>query len=252
MDGSERQRLILDGLRNTGRVDVGDLARETGSSVITIRRDLDQLARVGALRRVRGGAVAAGLRGEGLPFAARTADHAAVKARLAAAVAELIADGEAVGIDSGTTAEAVAHVLATRRVTAVPMSTQAIAALASSASATVVVPGGTVNPAEGSLGGPLLESAFARIRLDTAVLSCCGAAASSGVTAFDLTDAAAKQAMLRAANRAILVLDASKFAVSAMAVVCGLEDLDIVVTERSAPPSVIDGLRDAGTDVVLV
>ncbi|WGL52460.1 DeoR/GlpR family DNA-binding transcription regulator [Nocardioides sp. BP30] len=252
MESAERQRLVLDRLREAGRVEVADLARETRCSVITIRRDLDQLARVGALRRVRGGAVSSGLRGEGLPFAMRASENAEGKGRLAAVAADLISDGEAVGLDSGTTAVAVARALFSRRVTVMPMSVQGIGVLSTSATASVVVPGGTVHPTEGSLSGPLLEAAFARTRLDTAVLSCCGAAEAAGVTAFDFADAAAKQAMMRSANRTILVAEAAKFALTAMAVVCPLTDFDVIVTEQSAPRQLLQTLEDAGAEVHLV
>ena len=108
MGSQVRQKEILDVLHREGRVDVPDLAERLGISTITIRRDLDQLAEAGALRRVRGGAVTTTLRGEGLPFEVRAADDSPLKTRLARAVAGLIADGEAVAIDSGTTGAAAA------------------------------------------------------------------------------------------------------------------------------------------------
>ncbi|HEY7827691.1 MAG TPA: DeoR family transcriptional regulator, partial [Candidatus Limnocylindrales bacterium] len=66
-----RQQAILEQLRRNGRVDVGLLADEFETSPITVRRDLDQLAAGGVLRRVRGGAVSLMMRGEGLPFSMR-------------------------------------------------------------------------------------------------------------------------------------------------------------------------------------
>src|SRR3954447_9182829 len=103
MNSRLRQREILEALRRDGRVEVPGLAERLGISAITIRRDLDHLAEAGALRRVRGGAVTTSLRGEGLPFEVRAVDDFDLKARLGQAAADLIADGEAVAIDSGTT-----------------------------------------------------------------------------------------------------------------------------------------------------
>jgi DeoR/GlpR family transcriptional regulator of sugar metabolism len=122
MDATERMSRLVDDLRRDGRVDVAVAAAKFGTAEMTIRRDLDVLVNQGAARRVRGGAVNLLMRGEELPFAMRELDAVDVKRRIAATVASLIADGEAVGLDSGTTLVEVAHGLAGRRVTAMPMS----------------------------------------------------------------------------------------------------------------------------------
>ena len=49
--------MIIERLREAERVAAAELAEATLSSEMTIRRDLDQLAEQGVLRRVRGGAV---------------------------------------------------------------------------------------------------------------------------------------------------------------------------------------------------
>ncbi|WP_432543325.1 DeoR/GlpR family DNA-binding transcription regulator [Kineococcus sp. SYSU DK002] len=251
MQAELRHKEILDALHRTGRVEVPELAERLDISAITIRRDLDHLASVGALRRVRGGAVTTVLRGEGLPFDVRAADAAALKARLAATAAGLITDGEAVIIDSGTTGAAAAAALAARRIHAMPLSVQAIAALASSPSVDLILPGGTVRKPEGTLVGSGTERAIAALRFDTAVMTCCAASPAAGVMAYDLGDAAVKQAMRTASARTILIAEGAKFTRSALAVVCSLDDLDILVTDSSAPPAVLERLSAVGVQVEL-
>jgi DeoR/GlpR family transcriptional regulator of sugar metabolism len=72
------------------------------------------------------------------------------------------------------------------------------------------------------------------------------------VTAFDLGDAAIKQAVAAAASRVILIAEGAKFALRTMAIVCAMEDVDILVTDSSAPPAVLDRLRAAGVEVSVV
>lgn len=252
MGSPERHQIILDRLHEKGAVDVLELAQQLRISPITVRRDLDQLAVRGVLRRVRGGAVSLLLRGEGLPFVMREIDDAPVKHRMGEAVNGLLVDGEAVAIDSGTTGAAVARAVAGRRLTVMPFSLQALTLLAGSAGVEVLLPGGSVRREEGSFVGPLVEGTLRVMRFDTAVLTCCGVSEAEGVMAHDLQDAAAKRAMSGAARRTILVAEGAKFARSAMAVVTALSAVDVLVTDGAAPGDVLRRLEDSGVQVVTV
>src|SRR5260370_39068164 len=130
MDAAARINQLVEALRLHGRVDVATAAAEFGTAEMTVRRDLDVLGERGGARRVRGGAVNLMMRGEELPFAMRELDALDMKKRIASDVAGLIADGEAVGLDSGTTGPERARVLAGRRVTALAPPLRAAAALA--------------------------------------------------------------------------------------------------------------------------
>lgn len=249
---SPRHEAILETLQARGRVEVADVAAAFEVSEVTVRRDLDELAQAGILRRVRGGAVSVRMRGEGLPYVMRRLEYAAAKERIATAAAALVVDGEAVCVDSGTTGAEVARRLAGRRLTVMPFSVQALEALAGSSTARIILPGGLVNPDEGSIVGPLVEQSLRGLRFDTVFLSCCGASIRDGVTAHDLEDAAAKRAMIGAGRRIILIAEGAKFARSAMSVTCSLRDVDVIVTDETAPTEVLDELRAVGVDVIVV
>src|SRR4029453_5372907 len=96
---------------------------------MTVRRDLEQLSDQGMIERFRGGARSLTLRGQEPPFVMRAHDDLDAKRRIAAAVAELIVDGEGVVLDSGTPCLEVAHLLAPRRLTVMPLSLHAANAL---------------------------------------------------------------------------------------------------------------------------
>ncbi len=252
MEGSERQLALIQTLRTTERVSVGELAEQTGCSEMTIRRDLDQLAEQGVLRRVRGGAVSLLLRGEAMPFAIREQEAAAVKDRIAAAVAALLADGEAVILDGGTTTLTIARRLAGRRLTVVPLDLHAANALSGGPPLRLLVPGGEATPGSLSFTGPLTAGALGSLRVDTAVIGVCGLSAEHGLTAHDLPEVAVKQAAMAAARRTIAVCDAAKFGRTGLGHVCPVTALDLVVTDTSAPPAAVAALRHTGVEVHLV
>ena len=249
-DARGRQAEIIRGLKRSTVVSVAELAQRLATSEITIRRDLAELESAGLLRRVRGGAVSAMLRGEELPFAMRELEYAEAKRRIAAVAVGLISDGEAVVLDSGTSGLAAAHEIRQRRVTVMPLSLSAIGALAAAEPVSMLLPGGTVRPHELSVVGPMVQDNLAALRFDTMLLSCCGFDVDRGVTAFDLQDAAVKRAALHASARVIAMVDGSKFVRTAMAVVCAATDIDVVVTDSSAPVDAVAALEAAGVRVL--
>jgi DeoR/GlpR family transcriptional regulator of sugar metabolism len=218
---------------------------------MTIRRDLDRMVTMGLARRVRGGATSLMMRGEELPFAMRMLEKAPAKSRIAEAVAAMLRDGEAVALDSGTTTTLIARSLAGRRLTVLPLSLHAAAALPAGGSVRLLVPGGEVRPGELAMVGPLALASIAALQFDTAIVSCCGLA-DGRVTTHDLGDAAVKQAIVKSAARVILATDSAKFRQTAMAVVCAVAEADVVVTDTGAPAEAVSALQAAGLEVLCV
>ncbi|MET7986550.1 MULTISPECIES: DeoR/GlpR family DNA-binding transcription regulator [unclassified Streptomyces] len=250
MSNADRHGLIAKAVRDSGDATVQELAELTGASEMTIRRDLDTLAAQGVLERVRGGARTLLLRGEEPPFALRTNESVDAKRRIAAEVSTLIADGESVLLDSGTTCLEVARLLRERPVTVVPLSLQAIHLLGETPGpATLVVPGGQPRAAEGALTGPLTLASLAALRFDTAVIGCCGLSAADGLTAYDLDDATVKRAGIASSRRVVLATDGSKLGHTAFAHVGPSTLLHTIVTDVTAPPDEVTALEDAGTVV---
>lgn len=244
----DRHRRILDAVQHAGQLGVTQLAELTGTSEMTVRRDLEQLADQGMLERYRGGARTLTLRGEEPPFTVRMHESREAKRRIAEAVAGLIADGEAVVLDSGTTCLEVARLLTSRRLTVMPLSLHAANALTGAARLRLLLPGGEPRPEELALTGPLAQASLAALRFDTAILGCCGLTA-AGLTAHDLADAAIKQAIIASAHRVIAVADPAKLSRTALAFVAPVSALSMVVTTDDAAEEDTNALAAAGTVV---
>ncbi|MGR3868268.1 DeoR/GlpR family DNA-binding transcription regulator [Streptomyces graminifolii] len=253
MSNADRHGAIAQAVREAGRITVQELADLTGASEMTIRRDLDTLAAQGVLERVRGGARTLLLRGEEPPFALRAHEGVEAKRRIAAGVSALIADGETVLLDSGTTCLEIAHLLRRRPVTVMPLSLQAVHVFGETPGpATLMVPGGQPRAAEGALTGPLTLASLAALRFDTAVIGCCGLSAAQGLTAYDLDDAAVKKAAIAVARRIVVATDSTKLGHTAYAHVGPSTLLHTVVTDSAAPADEIAALEDTGTVVKAV
>lgn len=251
MGGETRIGELVRSLRRDGRVEVAASARALGVAEMTIRRDLDVLADRGLARRVRGGAVSLLLRGDETPYALRELEAVDAKRRIGTAVAGRLRDGEAVALDSGTTALAVARALAGRRLTVMAAGLRIAMELADEGSARLLQPGGEIRPGELAAGGQLAVSAIRSLRFDTAVICPCGLAAAA-VTAYDLEDAAVKQAMIESSARVIVAADSAKLGHAAMAVICPLGRVDLLITDSGAADEALAPFAAAGVECARV
>jgi hypothetical protein len=227
------------------------LSRLTGVSVITIRRDLAELAHEGLVTRVHGGALRAPRRGAARPASMRRRQDVEIKRRLAQATAELIEDGEAVIIDSGTTCEMVAEQLAGRDIRVLCLSLGAGAAVASVRGAAVTIAGGPVDPESLSLFSAEAVEAVHAFRADVAVLSTCAVSTREGLTVMESDDAMVKRAIMASSTRRVLPTAPSKITQTNTYRFGRIEDLDTLLTTSQIDPEALEELRGAGVDVVL-
>lgn len=252
MDSEQRLRYVVEELARAGRVGVTELARSTGASEMTVRRDLDLLQSQGLVRRVRGGAVGVALRGEVIPFALRAKQGREVKSRIGTAVAELVSDGEAVALDNGTTCLAVARALAGRPITVMPLSLHSAVVLGESARTKLILPGGEVSSPELASYGALAEAGVRGIHFDTAVISSCAALPAHGLTTNTLADAAMKRALVESAARVVLAIESAKLQRTAMVTVAALDAVDVLVTDADADADALESYRSADVEIRLV
>jgi DeoR family transcriptional regulator of aga operon len=251
MNATDRRQRTLELLADRGEVSVSELSREAGVSEMTIRRDLEALEREGLLRRVHGGAISSVSRGYEPPFALRAGRGGDAKARIGKLAATLVDEGETVIIDVGSTTLELARALGdSARLTVVTPSLRVAEVLGASGDVRVIVTGGIARHGELSLVGDLAERAFSELHCDTVFLGAGGVDARAGVTEFNLEDTRVKRAALTSARRCVVLADASKLGRVALASVCSLERVDVLVTDDSASRDALSPITDSGVEVL--
>jgi DeoR family transcriptional regulator of aga operon len=255
--GRLRRDRILALIREREFVRVGELSDRFGISEVTVRSDLDMLAARGQVHRVRGGAIPRVIPQPEQPFEDSITSHAAEKVAIGQAAAALIRDGETVLLDVGTTVAAVARALVEREDLhdAVVFTNGLKTALELERAAsriTVVVLGGTLRPLQHSLVDPLATLILDQITVKSVLIGCNGVDPVGGVTNINLPEAEIKKRMLKIAGRRIILADGGKIGRVELAHLCPIEDVDMVITGRSADPSVVHALRERDCDVRIV
>jgi DeoR/GlpR family transcriptional regulator of sugar metabolism len=247
----ERQARLLALLRREGTVRIATLARTFAVTTETVRRDLDQLAQSGALKRTYGGGAARSLTDEpGIGVRAQT--HAAERARIGAAAAARVIEGDALMIDAGSTTALFANALAARDLplTIVTNCLPVARALATASRCRVVLCPGEFVLRESGVYGPDTVEFLRRFKVNLAVIGA-GGLAIEGVSDADSRSVAVKRAMLDCAERAMLLVDSSKFDVLQFERVAPLAEIDEVVVERAPPPKLAAALRAAKIELVV-
>jgi len=252
---ARRRELIAARLRAAGSVSVAQLEAEFGISPMTARRDLRALERQGHARRTHGGAVAPSLVGQEDSFERRLTQAQAGKERLGKAACRLIDEGEAVFVDSSTTAYfAVRSVLAAGvSVTVLTNSVPVMELVATHPGTAVdlVGVGGMLRPLTRSFVGPFAVHTVLGHIADRLYFSVKGVTPDGALTDPDSLEAEVKRAMIAHAEHPILLVDESKLATHGRSVMGRLTDVSTVLAHGISDERVAD-LRAAGARVELV
>jgi DeoR family ulaG and ulaABCDEF operon transcriptional repressor len=257
---AERERAILSLLRQHRFITFRNLEREVEASPATLRRDLERLASEGHITRVHGAVklvenAAVTSSGplanlKGVPFHENIARHAAEKQAIGRAAAALCRPGEAVIIDGGSTTLQMCQHLSGMHLQVFTNSLHIVSALLQLPDVRIQVPGGTVFREQNIILGATGEDPLPKFVAPQLFM---GAAAigPSGIMQADLVLVAAERRLIERADEVILLVDSSKFQGPTGHVVCGLEDLDVVVTDSNISKADRKTLESGGVRLVI-
>ncbi|GHH43029.1 DeoR family transcriptional regulator [Streptomyces umbrinus] len=240
----QRRALILDEVRRRGGVRVNELTRKLGVSDMTVRRDLDALARQGVVEKVHGGAVPVVEASTHEPgFEAKSGLELSAKEDIARAAAAMVAPGTAIALSGGTTTYALAHQLLDVPDLTVVTNSVRVADVFHAAqrtsgqrqgAATVVLTGGVRTPSD-SLVGPVADQAIAALHFDVLFLGVHGISVEAGLSTPNLAEAETNRRLVQSARRVVVVADHTKWGTVGLSSFAALEQIDTLVTDDGLP-----------------
>jgi len=254
----QRTHFILAALQDSGSVAVDALAAELRVSVVTIRRDLDQLEQQGLLRRTHGGAVSI----EPLfyepfkkdrSFTAQVERQANEKRRIGRAAAALINPGETIAITPGTTtAEIIRGLPLNSKITVVTNTANIAMELSKRKDISVFVTGGHLHGEWFSLVGPTAIRSLENMLIHTMFIGADGIDPEWGVSCFNADEAELNGTMVRHARRHIAVVDHTKLNIVANWRICEIGTLKTLITDTGASDELIAPYQKLGIEVLRV
>lgn len=257
MHASERDRIILNQLKERGFVSYRELAFRLPASPATLRRDLDRLQKNGKLIRVRGGAQLADAVTADAPLALsppRTADNPdtcqTAKKAIGREAASQCMPGEAVIIDAGTTTLQMCPHLEPLGLQVLTNSLHIVGALMDQPHTGISLPGGVLFREKNILLNPLEDAATQSFHASKMFLSC-AAISRFGLMQSDVILLQAERKLLTQADEVVLLADSTKFSASASHVLCALNKVHTVITDCNIDPTAADMVQSAGARLII-
>lgn len=243
----ERREAILKLMQQKRTASVEYLSGRFFVSEATIRRDLERLARENLIKRTYGGAVLLDGGTSDIPLPLREGENTGPKELLAARAAGLLQNGSTVFLDSSSTASRlVPHLSALSGVTVVTNALKTALKLGEYRGVRVYCTGGLVRDNSISVVGLAARDFLAAYHADFLFFSCRGFSFDAGATEASEEEAGIKRQMIRSAATRVLLCDKSKVGHVYFTTICGLDDIDVIVTDAEFSPDELARLAGAG------
>ena len=260
----ERLDYIYQMIKQEKTVYVNDLASSLGISKSTARTDLAELEKRGLVLRTHGGAVfkaeAAGrtapeMELDNLPLHTRMQQNMAEKQAIGKYAASLIAPGDTLMIDGGSTTQYVAPQLAEKQgLTIITNSFYMMQTLCKIPDAVIYLAGGMVYRDSASVVGEYANEFLSQFKVKKTILGIDGLSVEYGLTDADSREPQSlsiKKKMIQACDELIIVCDHSKIGRACLAPVEQLSRVSYLVTGEGVDPAYIKKIEEAGVRVLV-
>lgn len=236
MNLSQRQQEILQRVQQHGFVSIDDLVVSFNVTPQTVRRDINALCDLGALRRFHGGAGLPSSSVENIAYPARQILNLEEKQRIARLAAQHIPDKSSLFINLGTTTEEVAKALADHTGLRVITNNLNVATLLSNKPGfEVIITGGLVRHRDRGIVGEATVDFIKQFKVDFGIIGVSSIDPDGTLLDFDYREVRVSQAIIANSRQVFLVVDHSKFSRSAMVRLGHISEVDILFTD--CPPS---------------
>ena len=232
MMASQRREKILELLKEDGSAKVIQLSKIFKVSEVTIRQDLEKLEKDGLVKRAHGGAFLKEVEDHVRSCELMNQANLDKKAVIGQQAAQLIEEGDAIILDSGsTTTEIAKNLIGRKNLTVITNALNIALILGAETGIDVIVTGGEFKPPTLSLTGQKSADFFHDIQVDKLFLATAGISLRSGLTYPSLSDIVVKKAMIDVAETVYLVADSTKIGKGAFASLGALSLIDFIITD---------------------
>jgi len=248
----KRQDAILRMVKSRGACSIVELAEMLEVSDETIRRNIRPLIEKNLLDKVHGGVVLPENADHEQPFMRRMMSNAAAKETIAELTAGLIADGDSLMMDTGSTTAITARFLRGHKaLTVVTNCTEIARILATQPENRVYMAGGELRLDDPAIFGTSAITFVRQFNVKYAILSIAAISLQGEFMDHHMVQAEFSRAIIGQAQKTIVVADHTKFNTRTFVKVCSLQDVDILVCDQPPPDALLARLEQSDVKIVL-
>ncbi len=250
---AERHRQILEAIKTAGRVTVLDLCNSLNVSSVTIRKDLNLLETKNLLFRTHGGATLSNPYTSDRHVSEKEKIRSVEKMDIALAAAALIQPDDCIIIGSGTTVQFLARAIKPAgKLTVITAALNVATELNQQPDIEVLVLGGILRKSSSSGTGLYAEKMLEDFSCSKLFLGVDGIDLDFGITTTHVMEAQLNRKMIDAAQKTIILTDSSKFGKRGFGRICGLEEVDHIITDSGISEHMFQKLTGMGIEVTIV
>ncbi len=253
MDTMEsRREAIVAFVNEKGNISFNQLKTEFPNvSEMTLRTDLKALDDEKKIIRVHGGAKSVNVvMGTDDLFGRRAVRNISSKQKIAEKAASLIRPHTSVYLDSGSTATMLARYFPDQPQIIYTTGLSCAMELAKLTQPKVTIPGGALNRYSMSVCGIEGIRELEQVNFDIAFMGITCYGKETGFTCGAAEEARLKQAALKNTDLKVLLLDSSKIDTRGTFTICGLKDIDMIVSDDALPEEFVQDAIAAGVSIL--
>lgn len=253
MNLTERHQHILTKLKKQGSVNVIDLCNELEVSSVTIRKDLKMLEDRSLLFRTHGGGTLTNPYTTDRPVTEKAMLHSGEKLGIGETAARLIEPNDCILIASGTTVLSLAKNLhPIGNLTVVTAALNVAMELVQHSGIEVIQLPGIIRKTSSSVTGNFAEEMLNNFSFSKLFLGVDGIDLEFGLTTTNMMEAQLNKRMIAASQKTVVLADSSKFGKRGFGRICGLEDIEQIITDSNISDHMVETLRGLGIEVTIV
>lgn len=252
MTKEERHNAILERLTAFESVQVSDLASMLNVSLVTIRKDLTELEKESKLYRSHGKAISINPYINNRNVTEKEKLFINEKRLIGLEAASLIERDDSIIIASGTTVLSFARsIRPVHRLTLVTASVQVASALSQNEQVDILQLGGVLRHSSQSVVGSHAEQMLRQVACSKLFMGVDGIDFDFGITTTDLREAELNRAMMRTAQKTIVLADSSKFGRRGFSRIANIDDIDIIITDEGVSQSAVARIEELGIELMV-